>query len=104
MTQRKRTLRRAADRGAEKLTRDLERLFALGQGGSPERPILVSVPTLVELTAAAMRCPVCEGAFDVASHDAEVVAGRRLRVTRVVCRTCKRARSIYFELKESTLS
>jgi len=104
MTQRKRTLRRAADRGSEKLTRDRERLFTLSEGGSPERPIGVDVPTLVEITAAAQRCPVCEGALDVSSHDAVTIGGRRLRVARVVCRMCKRARPIYFELKASTLS
>ena len=40
---RKRTARRAEERTRSKLARDLERLYTLGPGGSPERPISVEI-------------------------------------------------------------
>ena len=96
---RPRTLRREAQRDAATLARNRERLFALGPGGSPERPMLVDAVSVVELRAAAVACPRCEGEQRVAEHAAVTSAhGVRLREARLVCRACGTRRSLWFQL------
>lgn len=98
MAQRKRAVRRAADRAHEKLSRDLSRLWEAGPGGSPDRPIEVVSPSEVEVRAAAIPCPVCQSTLRVEEHAAETIEGRRLRVARVVCSFCRARRAVYFQL------
>jgi hypothetical protein len=98
MTQRKRTLLRAADRAQEKLSRDLEKLALLAPGGAPERAIAVTSPSEVEVLARATPCPICRGELRVEEHTAETLGGARVRVARVVCLVCRRKRAIYFRL------
>lgn len=101
MSSRKRSVRRAADRTSEKLTRDLERLALLSPGGAPERPIVIETAIAIDNRARATPCPVCGGDVDLEDHTAETIQGVRLRLARVRCRLCKRARNIYFEVKGS---
>jgi len=98
MTKRKRTLLRAADRAQEKLSRDLEKLALLAPGGAPERAIVITSPSEVEVQARATPCPICRGEQRVEEHTAETLAGARVRVARVVCLVCRRKRAIYFRL------
>lgn len=104
MTQRKRTARRSSEREQAKIKRDLLRLAALAPGGSPERPILISSPSEVEVHAGCMPCPVCQSGVKVEEHAAETVSGMRLRVARVVCSFCHERRNVYFQLEAARLN
>jgi hypothetical protein len=95
---RKRAERRAADRAQEKLGRDLLRLAAAEPGGRPDRPIVVTSPSEVEVHAAAMPCPRCQSGVRVEEHTAETIAGVRLRVAHVTCTFCHAKRAVYFRL------
>ena len=101
---RKRTARRAQDRAREKTVRDLERLFQLGPGGSPERPIVIASPSEVEVQARSLPCPICGAELRVEDHTAETVGTARLRVAKVVCGGCRAARRIYFQLAGARLN
>lgn len=103
MSQRKRALRRAEDRAQGKLARDLEKLSALAPGGAPDRPIVIASPSEVEVRAAGP-CPICQSSLRVEEHTAEAIAGRRLRVARVVCTFCRARRNVYFQLAGSLVS
>jgi hypothetical protein len=98
LPRRARTARRAAGRARDKLGRDRERLMSLEPGGSPQRPIDVESPSVVELRAAALECPFCNVAFRVEAHRAPSAPGMRLREAAVVCPCCGRRRSIWFRL------
>jgi hypothetical protein len=93
-----RTLRREAERQAESLARDKERLFALEPGGRPERPIDVDSAAVVDIRAAATPCPRCGGELAVDEHAAVSHGGERLREARVRCRRCGSRRSLWFRL------
>lgn len=101
---RKRAERRADDRARQKLAHDVERLWLLGPGGSPERPLRIDSPAEVEVIARSTRCPLCEGELRVDEHAAEVIGKARLRIARVVCTFCRAPRSIYFELAAARLN
>lgn len=93
-----RASRRALVRTNEKLARDLERLWRVSPGGSPERPIELVSASQVEIQASSTLCPLCEGALRVEEHAAVTVGASRLRVARVICLVCGVRRSIYFRL------
>lgn len=93
--------RRAAGRERQKLVRDLERLARLEAGGSPERPLTIDSPAVVEVRAVAKPCPLCEGPLRLDEHAAEEIDGVRLRVASVTCTLCGVRRSIYFHLIET---
>jgi hypothetical protein len=95
---RPRTLRREAQRAAADLMAKRERLFVLGIGGSPERPIAVDAASVVETRAASIPCPRCAGQHRVVEHAAVVVQGVRLREARLACRECGAKRSLWFRL------
>jgi hypothetical protein len=80
------------------LAEDRERLFRLDVGGSPEKPLEVKVPSLVESTARERRCPRCEGEQDLLEHRAVVVGAARLREAVLRCRACGGQRSLWFRL------
>jgi hypothetical protein len=101
---RARTARRAAVRAHDKLGRERERLMALEPGGSPERPIEIESPSVVELRAEAFTCPFCEVAFRVEAHRAPSAPGMRLREAAVLCPRCGRRRSIWFRLVGPSLN
>ncbi len=101
---RKRSDRRAEERAREKLARDVEKLWALGPGGSAQRPLAITSPAEVEVIARSTRCPLCEGELRVDEHAAEVIGKARLRVARVTCLVCRAPRAIYFELASARLN
>jgi hypothetical protein len=101
---RKRTQARADDRAQQKIARDLEKLARLEEGGSPERAVLITSPSEVEVRARATPCPVCGGELRVEEHTAETHGGVRVRVARAMCTVCRRPRAIYFRLAGSLLS
>ncbi len=102
--ERARTARRAALRAADKLAAQRERLFSLEPGGTPERPIEIESPSVVELRASALACPRCEVAFRVEAHRAPSSPGMRLRQAEVVCPRCGAHRSIWFRLVGPSLN
>jgi hypothetical protein len=104
MSKRKRTTRRQADRETERLARDLERIWTLEPGATPERAVAIASPAEVEVHARAVPCPICRGELRVEEHAAEVIGGARLRVARVVCAACRRPRALYYRLPASTLN
>lgn len=109
MAQRKRpprlrTLERAARRSSEKLAAHRERLFQLEPGATPERPIEISSPVLVEPKAAALLCPRCELPFRVEAHRAPSTGRLRLREAEVSCSRCGVRRSLWFRLVGPALS
>ena len=83
--------------------RDLDRLAAVEQGGSPERPIAIDSPALVDVRAVAKPCVLCEGPLRLEEHAAEEIDGVRLRVASVACTQCGTQRSIYFRLEGAML-
>lgn len=99
-----RAARRADDRAAEKLGRDLDRLALLSPGGGPDRPIRLDSASQVEVTARGTPCHRCQGALRVEEHAAETVGGARLRVARVRCAVCGARRDIWFQLAGESLN
>jgi hypothetical protein len=95
---RPRTVRREAERRLLSLADDKERLFTLGPGGAPERPIAVDSVPVIEIRARAMPCPRCDGEHSVQDHAAVTVRGVRLREVRLACRGCGSRRSLWFVL------
>ena len=104
MAKPKRSERREKDRATAKLGKDLERLWKLEPGGSPERPIAITSPSEVEALARSTRCPICQGELRIEEHTAETLGQRRLRVARVACVICRAPRAIYFQLRATTLN
>jgi hypothetical protein len=84
--------------------RDLDRLARLAPGGTPDHPIPIETPPLVEVTVAAMRCPLCEGTLRLDEHAAETIDGDRLRIAHLTCTTCGVPREIYFRLSAPLLN
>jgi hypothetical protein len=83
------------------LVRDLDRLARLEDGGSPERPIEIDSPAVVDIRAVSKPCPLCEGSLKLDEHAAVELDGERLRVASVTCTQCGAGRSIYFRLRAS---
>ncbi|MFT3769872.1 MAG: hypothetical protein QM820_30950 [Minicystis sp.] len=104
MSKRKRAVRREEDRAMAKMGRDLEKLAELAPGGSPERAIVITSPSEVEVQARATPCPICRGELRVEEHTAETIGGQRLRVARVVCTVCRARRAIHYRLSGAMLN
>jgi len=77
-----------------------ERLFALELGGSPERPLAVTSPAVIESHAESVSCPRCQGKQDVLEHVAVTLSGVRLREARLRCRQCGTSRSLWFRIQD----
>jgi len=100
MTRRPRTVRRELDREQAKLLVAKEKLWALGEGASPQRPIALESASQVEIHAASLTCPICGDHFRVLEHTVMHLADNRsLRVTRVLSPQCGRQRDLYFALR-----
>ncbi len=96
-----RTARRVRERDMARLARDRARLADLSPGGSEARPIEVDSPAVIELRAAGMPCPICDGELEVVEHRSE---GPGIRAVSVRCRACHAARQIWFRLGSSAPS
>ena len=77
-----------------------ERLFELELGGSPERPVPVMSPAVIEAHAESVPCPRCQAKQDVLEHVAVTVGGVRLREARLRCRQCGSSRSLWFKIQD----
>jgi len=95
---RSRTIRREAERRADALGRDRERLFAASTGGSAAHPVLVESASVVEARARAVPCPRCEGEHAVVEHASINGPFGRLREAKLRCRRCASTRSMFFRL------
>jgi hypothetical protein len=93
--QRPRAERRLAERVARGLVRDREKLFALGPGGSAERPIDVVSSAVIEPRARALPCPQCDGSLQVTDHQAADASLRRVAVR---CAQCGAQRALFFRI------
>jgi predicted Zn finger-like uncharacterized protein len=93
-----RTARRANERKARELVRDLEKLAAMTPGGSRERPMEVDSAAVVEPRVGSLRCPLCEGAYRLLDHRS-VASG--IREVDVRCTTCSTPRTLWFRLVSS---
>ena len=90
--------RRARIREAEVALKERERAADREHGGSPEDPILVPTPSVVEADAAAKRCPRCDIPMRIVEHVAESFGEQRLRVVRLTCPRCATVRAVYFRI------
>lgn len=97
---RRRAERRERDLGRQRLAQEIERLAALEEGGSPQRPIAIDSTAVVEIRAVARPCPLCGEPLKLDAHTAEVIDGIRLRVAAVACTLCGTRRAVYFRLAE----
>jgi DNA-directed RNA polymerase subunit RPC12/RpoP len=89
-----RAARRVAERTADKLTRDRERLAYLEPGGDSGRPIEVESASQIEPHALALTCLRCGGPNRLEEHAA--VDGQR--VTRLACPRCGARREVWFRI------
>jgi endogenous inhibitor of DNA gyrase (YacG/DUF329 family) len=101
---RARNARREAERAAEKLAAQREKLFLLEPGGTPQRPIDIETPVLVELRAASFNCPRCGCPVQLREHAAPSVSGVLLREARVQCPRCGSKRSLWFRISGSKVN
>lgn len=67
-------------------------------GGSPEDPILVPSPSVVEAEATRHRCPRCASEMRLVEHAAETRGEVRLRVARLSCPACAAVRELFFQI------
>lgn len=86
--------RRVAERTADKLTRDRERLAYLEPGGDSARPIEVESASQIEPHALALTCLRCGGPNRLEEHAA--VTGQR--VVRLACPQCGARREVWFRI------
>jgi hypothetical protein len=96
--ERPRTLARREQLASEKVFRARSKLLELEPGGSEANPLTVSTAAVIEPKARSVRCPRCDEAFDVESHDAEVGEHGRLRRVQLRCRQCGTTRSLWFRV------
>jgi hypothetical protein len=101
---RARTLLRQAARALDKLTNQRTRLAKLEPGGSPANPIGVESSAVVESKAAQNACLKCNEPLSVESHEAVVIASRRLRQVRLRCRRCGLERLMWFRIEGALLN
>jgi hypothetical protein len=101
---RARTQRREAERALSKLQAAREQLFRVEPGGSPQQPLEVPSPALVEAHARSVSCPRCDGTHELLEHAAITRGGARLREARLRCRQCGSLRSVWFRIRPETPS
>jgi hypothetical protein len=89
---------RALARTDDRFAAEAAQLARLSRGGSPEMPVEVRSASEIEVVAEGTPCPICRGPQRVQEHTAEVVQGRRVRVTAVRCRHCGHAREMFFRV------
>jgi len=85
---RARSARREGDRDVVKLRTAIVRAYAGEAGGSVGRPIELTSAAQVEPDAESRACPYCTGNLWAQGHDVVEHDGQRLRVARLVCRSC----------------
>jgi hypothetical protein len=101
---RARTLARQAARDLEKLMAQRSKLASLEPGGSPANPLGVESSSVIEGKASQNLCSKCEQPLVVLSHDAVVVAARRLRRVNLRCKHCGVERTLWFRIEGALLN
>lgn len=91
--------RRKLARKERKLTADLDRLFALGPGGSALNPIAIPTPTLLKSNAEAMPCPLCLGKLRMIEESIDRDTEELLRIAHCKCDVCGSPRKMWFRLQ-----
>ena len=81
----------------------IERDEAALPGGSPEHPIDIDTPAVVESMAASHTCSVCNSDLRLDQHTAETIGQANLRVAKMTCVQCSRPRNLYFRLQMTRL-
>ena len=99
-----RTIRREQERARDRLKADRERLFTLEEGGNPERPFSALSAAVIESQALSVPCPLCGANHELVEHLAHVRNGVRLRETKLRCRQCGSARSLWFKIVGPSLN
>jgi hypothetical protein len=82
---RPRTARREEERAARQLVRDRQRLAALEPGGSRDRPIEVTSPSVIAVRVRNTPCPLCGDSLRLEEERAE---SAQLRTAAVRCSRC----------------
>ncbi len=85
-----------------KITADLDRLFALGPGGSSQSPITIPTPALVKPNAEAMPCPLCLGRLRMHDDEVDRATEALLRIALCKCETCGQPRKMWFRIQLET--
>lgn len=73
-------------------------------GCSPENPIVVETPAVVDQRARARPCPLCGGALRFEEQTAERHEGRLLRCTHLTCIDCGVPRRFWFRIGAPTMN
>ena len=95
---RTRTIKRQARAEQDRWVQAKRRLLDLEPGGSPERPIEVPTPAIVEPKAKSLSCPRCDEPFFVDEHVAHTDGHGRLREAKLRCKVCGERRSLWFRI------
>jgi hypothetical protein len=95
---RTRTIKRQARAENDRWVQAKRRLLDLEPGGSPERPIEVPTPAIVEPKAKSVACPRCDELFVVDEHAAHTDGHGRLREAKLRCNVCGERRSLWFRI------
>lgn len=96
---RARTVKRRARAENDRWVQAKRKLYDLEAGGSPERPIDVPTPALVEPKAKSLSCPRCDAFFVVDQHEAHADDEHgRLREAKLLCHVCGERRSLWFRI------
>lgn len=93
-----RTARRERERTVKKLVHVTEKIAASSAGGSRERAIEVAAAPQIEIRINALRCPQCDGTYQLVDHRS---AGQGVRPVDVKCKLCGIARTIWFRIVDS---
>ncbi len=96
---RRRRERREHQRALRKTIRTTERLAKHLPGATPEHPIEVAAPSVIEIKARAIPCPQCGGELEIRGDRADSTPRGVLRVLELVCRRCHAPRSLWFRVK-----
>jgi hypothetical protein len=90
--------RREHERALRKTVRTTERLATHLPGATPDHPVDVAAPAVVEIRARATPCPQCGGELEVRGDRADSTPRGILREVRVVCRLCHVPRTLWFRV------
>ena len=84
-----------AERAQRALRSDQETLARMEPGGTPERPLDVPSPSVVESRAIGLGCVYCEGEVKLRAHEAEKVGAQLLRRIETECGACGGTREVW---------
>ncbi len=80
------------------LLREREEAILASEGGSPDFPIVVDTPVIVDGRAKAKPCPLCGGKLKFEEQTVDRYQGRLLRRTHLQCVTCGVPRRFWFRI------